>query len=78
MIPDVVTIQAGLSLLKARPQAVLDAELLELRQFVPAPVHRVQPMSFEYGYLLGLEVARVILAGDSRLINAGIKPEELL
>jgi hypothetical protein len=35
-------------------------------------------LSFQYGYFLGLQTARIVLMGSTALILKGVKPEDVL
>lgn len=71
IIPAAMNIYSAQDTLKHRTQDEINDELKELRSSNANG-------TFEDGYLLALEVARVILAGEPQIYQAGLKPGDLL
>lgn len=73
-IPSVMFIEIAVDTLKTRDIATLHAELKELDAL--GATNKQPPMrfmtSFEYGYLVGLETARALLATMSGAIKAEV------
>jgi hypothetical protein len=69
-IPEAMNIYAAQDHLK-HDRTGVEGELKELHTAGAAG-------SFEDGYILGLAVARVMLAGIPAIYQAGLKPEDLL
>lgn len=81
IIPAAMNIYSAMESLKRRDPKWIDDELKELASSNAENDIEKQcgrEATFRAGYLLGLEVARCILAGMPVLYQAGLKPENLL
>lgn len=78
IVPSAMFIYSAQDRLKEGDREFQQAELAELREAdikVPSPGPQSER---EYFYLLGLEVARTILSASPALVEAGLKPGEIL
>jgi len=73
MIPPAETIEQAVDRLKGIDPKHAADQLQELHEAVGA-----QSLDFENGYALGIETARVILAGSVELLTHGADPQEVL
>jgi hypothetical protein len=81
-VPAAMFIESAADTLKALPEWIRTDEVKELRSFGDARAKQLGATGvstdFEAGYVLGLQVARVILATNIALEKAGVDPQTLL
>ena len=84
VIPAVMFIESAIDVLKTRDANHVGRELKEFDSLglrladVQTRIGDLVLSDAQKGYLIGLETARVILAGSALLLKAGIDPEQLL
>jgi hypothetical protein len=80
--PAVMFIESAIDDLKNVPQNIADSQKRELYSLGDARAEKAGASGvttdFTAGYVLGLQTARVILAGSAALVMKGVDPKDVL
>lgn len=77
VVPTAATIEAARAALKKGEPKHLAAQIAELKK-ANAPEKMKMMQEYQYGYALGLETARCILAANEELGHKDVAPDTLL
>ena len=82
VIPAVMFIESAADSLKSADPKMLESQAAELQSFGPGRAQKLGATTlsedFQIGYTLGLQTARMMLAGNPQLAMKGIEPDSLL
>jgi hypothetical protein len=80
--PAVMFIESAIDDLKNVPQFIADSQKRELTSLGAARAQKAGASGltpdFTAGYVLGLQTARIILAGSAALVTKGVDPKDVL